>query len=240
MSFLFERLALAAFLLTATVAFTGGGAEAQTDGKDGRVADPAGQTPAAASPPASGAETTPAQPQRPWLLTCTNEATDGELACTMTQTVLASETRQRVISATIFREPTSKVLRLQLGLPHGLDLPAGLGLSIDAEAPLAVPIKTADQNGSYALVDIDDGLLARMKAGQILNVAITSADGQPVTLQLSLAGFSASVDRLWAISKRAANSEIKGRRRWAFGTWWSACRGRSAGSGRPRCISRRC
>lgn len=178
----------------AALSTTGIAVYAQTSGKDGRVADPAvaGQP----APAAGTAAAAPQAPVQPWVLNCSNQGTGDTLNCSMTQTIVARETNQRIISASIFRIPQTKVLRLQLGLPHGLDLPAGVSLWVDDQAKVTNPIKTADQNGSYSLFDISDDFLAAMKAGKLLNVGVTSVDGRQFTLQLSLDGFGASVARV--------------------------------------------
>jgi invasion protein IalB len=57
-------------------------------------------------------------------------------------------------------------------------------------------ITTADQNGSYAIVPLDQAMIGSMKKGTILNVLVKSASGDEVTFQLSLNGFTAALERV--------------------------------------------
>jgi invasion protein IalB len=144
---------------------------------------------------AEPAEAAPAPPSpQPWTITCTGQGAAGELACVMSQGLIARKTGQRVLSVAISRTASGHAARLSL--PHGLDLPAGVEVWIDDGERTRHVISTADQNGAYAYVPLDDAMLAAMKKGSILNVMVKSASGDEVTFQLSLNGFTAALGRL--------------------------------------------
>lgn len=145
--------------------------------------------------PAAAQETKPAQaPAQSWTLNCSGTAGQDELACTLSQVLLVKDSGQRVLTAVVAKRDGKMVLNL--GLPHGLDLPKGVDIWVDEAARVNHPIVTADQKGSYAIITLDDRLVAALKKGQLLNVAVTGFTGNEIILQLSLNGFSAGFSRL--------------------------------------------
>lgn len=125
-----------------------------------------------------------------WLVSCSNRANPKALTCTMAQSVFfQKQPRQRIVKANILRHAKGGfIMRLQL--PHGLDLTHGVSLTIDEGKPAQHPIRTADANGAYSPIPLDDRMLAAMKAGSILVVGVRGSNGNEINLQMSLAGFS--------------------------------------------------
>lgn len=148
----------------------------------------------------AGAQETPkpaeaAKPAQPWIVECSNRTTGDALVCQMSQTLVAKNSGQRVLSAVIVKK-AGGAYAMTLGLPHGLNLPAGVQLSIDDGEKLPVQIGTADQSGSYATLDISAKLLASLKKGAILNVTVKANAGGDLVLQLSLTGFGAALEKV--------------------------------------------
>lgn len=148
------------------------------------------------SPAAAQTAARPAQAQQPWQVNCSSAGANEPLRCQMSQTLVSQNTGQRVLAAVIVRKPDENSFSITFGLPHGLYLPDGVQVWVDDGERLANQITTADQNGSYSQLDISASLLEAMRRGALLNVAVTSATRDEVILQLSLAGFSASIDKL--------------------------------------------
>ncbi len=145
--------------------------------------------------PAAAQETQPAEaPAQTWTLNCSGTAGQGELACTLSQVLVVKDSGQRVLTAVVAKRDGKMVLNL--GLPHGLNLQKGVDVWIDEAARENHPIVTADQKGSYAIIALDDKLVAALKKGKLLNVAVTGFTGNEIILQLSLNGFSAGFSRL--------------------------------------------
>lgn len=136
----------------------------------------------------------PAQPTAGWTVNCAGAAGQADLVCTLVQTLVVKENGQRVLAAVVVRRQDGLVLNL--GLPHGLDLAKGVDLSIDEGERARHPIVTADEKGSYAMIALDDALLAALKKGRLLNVAVSAYGGDEIILRLSLAGFTAGLARL--------------------------------------------
>lgn len=123
-----------------------------------------------------------------WLVTCNNRENAKQLNCSMVQVLSNAQTAQRILSARIASEQGGD--QLYLSLPHGLDLPSGVSLSVDGGPVSKVEIKTADASGSYASLALGADLVSAMKAGNKLAVDMVAVNGQPTKLELSLAGFN--------------------------------------------------
>jgi invasion protein IalB len=143
---------------------------------------------------ASAQEANDAAPAPTWTVNCSGAAGQAELACTLTQTLVMKDKGQRVLTAVVTNRDGKPMLNL--GLPHGLNLPKGVDIWIDDKARQNFPIVTADQKGSYAIVALKDTFIAAMKQGKLLNVAVTAFAGDEIILQLSLNGFSAGFAKL--------------------------------------------
>ena len=141
------------------------------------------------------AEAAPSPPNpQPWAINCAGQGAAGDLVCVMSQGLIAKNTGQRVLTVAISRAASGYAARLSL--PHGLDLPEGVEVWIDDGPRTKHVIATADQNGSYAVVPLDEAMIAAMKKGTILNVLVKAASGDEVTFQLSLNGFTAALARI--------------------------------------------
>jgi len=145
---------------------------------------------------AGGQEEKPAAPApaQTWTLNCSGAAGQAQLACTLSQVLVMKDSGKRILTAVVTK-PEDKFL-LNLGLPHGLNLPKGVDMWIDDAPRQNYPIVTADQKGSYAMIALDDALIAALKKGKLLNVAVAAYAGNEIVLQLSLTGFSAGFSRL--------------------------------------------
>ena len=123
-----------------------------------------------------------------WLVTCDNRGNAKQLTCNVSQTISNAQTGQRILSARIAIAQGGE--RLYLSLPHGLDLQSGVSLSVDGSDATRIAIETADANGSYASMALGPDLVSSMKAGSTLAIEMVAVNGQPVKLELSLAGFT--------------------------------------------------
>jgi invasion protein IalB len=135
-----------------------------------------------------------AVPQRPWQVACVSQAQSADLQCSVSQSLVAAETRQRIISVNLVGGPAGPTMTLSL--PHGLNLPAGVTVGVDDSEPRTFPILTADQNGSYAEFTADDDLVNAMKRGTLLKIGVSAHGGDVVNFELSLSGFGEAVVRL--------------------------------------------
>jgi len=149
-----------------------------------------------------GAQTTQpnpvaSQPPSPaWALGCNSpNAGTGTLECQISQTILRQETGQILMMIAI-RKPQSGSMTMNFVLPHGLYLPAGLSYQIGTAAKNTVAIFSSDQNGAYSNISLPLDLVNALKAGSILNIGLETASRNPLTVPVSLTGFTSAIDRL--------------------------------------------
>ncbi|AZO45985.1 invasion associated locus B family protein [Mesorhizobium sp. M7D.F.Ca.US.005.01.1.1] len=135
----------------------------------------------------------------PWAINCSSGSSTAELQCQVSQNLTEAKTGQRVLTVTVRRDKGNGSLAMLLALPHGLFLPSGASYQIDQGQKTTVAIQTSDQNGAYAAAPLSPELIAAMKAGTNLNIGMESVTRKPVTIPVSLAGFTAAIDKLEAI-----------------------------------------
>lgn len=177
------RIAAAAVLLAAS--FAAGPVAAQDQG----------------AAPAGGPKTVKVGPSnadnpQPWIVNCTTQTQAGDLTCAMTQTLIAQQSNQRILGATVFRPSEKGAAVLRLSLPHGILLQKGVNVWVDLAAPTNYPITIADQNGSYATVELTGPMIVALQGGAFLNVGVSAANGDNVQFQLSLKGFTNAFAKL--------------------------------------------
>jgi invasion protein IalB len=166
-------------LIVAVATFLCSGAFAQDEG------------PADSPPDAAATEA----PKIAWPVTCRSREGQEKLTCSMSQVIATKKTGQRVIAVTALRDKKGEAL-LRLNLPHGLLLPKGVSISIDAGEPKKYAILTADKNGSYAFIKLDDKIIAALKGGKELNITVVRFSGGDVVFKLPLEGFAAGFAKL--------------------------------------------
>ncbi|PWJ91411.1 invasion associated locus B family protein [Mesorhizobium sp. M7D.F.Ca.US.004.03.1.1] len=132
-------------------------------------------------------------------INCSSGSSTAELQCQVSQNLTEAKTGQRVLTVTVRRDKGNGSLAMLLALPHGLFLPSGASYQIDQGQKTTVAIQTSDQNGAYAAAPLSPELIAAMKAGTNLNIGMESVTRKPVTIPVSLAGFTAAIDKLEAI-----------------------------------------
>ena len=109
-----------------------------------------------------------------------------------------------------------------LALPHGLFIPAGATYQIDAGEKKTVAIQTSDQNGAYAAVPLNADLIKVLKTGTNLNIGMESVTRSPVTIPVSLNGFTVAIDKLDAIRSILSTATTSAQRAFPLGGSTSA------------------
>lgn len=127
-------------------------------------------------------------------------AGEGRSVQRMHKVMRAAGTGQQVLAVTIFPRPRAdgegEELVMQLALPHGLNLPEGVRIAIDDGEPVRHDIITADQNGAYAVIPLDEELLARLGEGKKLVALMKNMQGNEVRIEVSLEGFGEAAGKL--------------------------------------------
>jgi invasion protein IalB len=163
-----------------------------------------------AAGPALAEDAKPAQPKpadanakpadaNPWAVNCSSGSATAELQCQVSQNLTEAKTGQRVLTVTVRRDSGNGSLAMLLALPHGLFLPSGASFQIDQGQKTTIAIQTSDQNGAYAATPLSADLIKAMKSGTNLNIGMESVTRKPVTIPVSLAGFTAAIAKLESI-----------------------------------------
>ena len=137
--------------------------------------------------------------------------------CAMTQRLAASPEGPRVLQVTLrphraadvaatspaegaAAEPprAPAIARMRLDLPLGVDLPSGVGLLVDGQPWTSLPVRTCLASGCYAGVLLREEDVAKLKRGNRMGVAVRALNGRTIAWPVTLAGFTASFDRMMA------------------------------------------
>jgi invasion protein IalB len=131
--------------------------------------------------------------ETPWQVNCTPTAEGAEVACSMVKSLTVNQGQQVMAQAAVVAgDPT--VLRLLV--PHGMSLPEGLTLLVDGAAIATVAFRTSLPGGVIAATDLTPDLEGALRAGGRLQIEGVQNNGAMLRLEMSLAGFSASADKL--------------------------------------------
>ncbi|WP_246677488.1 invasion associated locus B family protein [Mesorhizobium sp. B2-3-12] len=154
-----------------------------------------------AQPQPTQSKPAPSKPAdaNPWAVNCSSGSASTELQCQVSQNLTEAKTGQRVLTVTVRRDNANGSLAMLLALPHGLFLPSGASYQIDQGQKTTIAIQTSDQNGAYAATPLAPELIKAMKAGTNLNIGMESVTRKPVTIPVSLAGFTAALTKLESI-----------------------------------------
>ncbi len=135
-----------------------------------------------------------------WALNCVSpDAASGALDCQIAQRFYRQQTGELVMVLAISKKSEDAAFSMDLVLPHGLNLPSGVSYQVDDGETKIAAINSSGQNGAVTSIPLSPDILAVLKAGSTLTVKMQTATGAELSIPLSLAGFTAAVDRLSAI-----------------------------------------
>jgi len=129
-----------------------------------------------------------------WTLRCGSEAT----RCHVTQSLFRAKDNARLIQVTLFSSPEANgVLLMRALTPLGSVLKNGAAMIIDETKPENAPYLSCWPRGCISELKLTVGLVAALRAGQVLAVQSSSATtGQTIRFELTLDGISAALNRL--------------------------------------------
>jgi len=85
---------------------------------------------------------------------------------------------------------------LDVVTPLGVVLTDGLGLTIDGGQTEAAPFQICTEQGCLVREPIDQGLIDRLKSGNVARLEIVAANRGPIAADLSLSGFTKGYDTI--------------------------------------------
>jgi invasion protein IalB len=155
---------------------------------------PAAQpTPEGTTPAAEAA--TPSPPPE-WVSRCASDSRQGALDCLVEQTAFLSKTGQ-LVAAVVIRVPSeTHQPMMNIQIPVGLFLPAGVSVRIDEGMPLTIAVQTCDLKGCYAVTPVSAEMLAALKAGKKLSIVFQNLTKDNITVPLQLSNFAVAYQKI--------------------------------------------
>jgi invasion protein IalB len=157
-----------------------------------------------AAAPAAGS----AAPQQNWLKVC-DPLPDGKKACIMRQVVLANG---QFLGSFLLRDDPGQESRLLAvaAVPLGVLLPFGLTWQIDGSKPVRVPYMLCDPTSCATQLVINEQYVDSLKKGSKLKLTAKNRQNEDLTIEITLAGFTAAYDGEASISFDEFRKETSG------------------------------
>jgi len=148
------------------------------------------EAPAAEAPAAASSTAAPANQN--WLKVC-DPLPDGQEACIMRQVVLANG---QFLGSFLLRDDPGQESRLLAvaAVPLGVLLPFGLTWQIDGAKPIRVPYMLCDPTSCATQLVINEQYVNSLKKGNALKLTAKNRQNQDLTIEITLAGFTAAYD----------------------------------------------
>ena len=175
-------------------------------------AAPAAETPAAGAPAAGAPAPTDAAATANaganWLKVC-DPLPDGKQACIMRQVVLANG---QFLGSFLLRDDPGQESRLLAvaAVPLGVLLPFGLTWQIDGAKPIRVPFMLCDPTSCATQLVINEAYVNSLKKGGTLKLTAKNRQNQDLTIEITLAGFTAAYDGEAALTFDEFRQETSG------------------------------
>ena len=142
----------------------------------------------------AAAQPSDGQTFKDWRLRCGKADAATPPPCHIFQTVVVSQTGQPFLYVAAGYPPEGTGgPTLFLTLPLGIHLPSGVRLSVDQGQPVPVPVVHCDRDGCHARLALDRRLIESLRAGLVAQVGFQDGVGQPITVPVSLKGFTAAL-----------------------------------------------
>ncbi len=113
--------------------------------------------------------------------------------CFLAQAIDEQTSGRRALSAMIFKSPDGAAA-LRLSVPLGVLLPAGLNVTVDGSDLGDIGFVACFPDGCMTQVGMANDVLAAFKGGTEAVVTVYDIDERPISLPLSLAGFTAGFE----------------------------------------------
>ena len=169
---------------------------------------PAAEAPAAEAPAGTDATAAAAAGSTNWLKVC-DPLPDGQKACIMRQVVLANG---QFLGSFLLRDDPGQESRLLAvaAVPLGVLLPFGLTWQIDGAKPIRVPYMLCDPTSCATQLVINEQYVNSLKKGGVLKLTAKNRQNQDLTIEITLAGFTAAYDGEAALTFEEFRQETSG------------------------------
>ncbi len=127
-----------------------------------------------------------------WSLICGEQGN-----CSMSQLIAKDKAATQILmGVNINYSVSEKFPVLMLRLPAQVNQTSGVGIKIDDNKSIQVPISQCNERACQSIIKIDNTLLNEMKNGKVGMIAFALKSKRQLTLPLSLEGFSEAFEAL--------------------------------------------
>lgn len=128
---------------------------------------------------------------RDWRLRCESKDAPAAGRCFLFQNIVMREGGQRLLTISVGYLPGAKGPAAIFTMPLGMALPPGVSVAVDDGEAIRFPVERCEPAGCIGGLPLDDGLVARFKAGLEARVTFHDRNRRPITVPVSLRGFTA-------------------------------------------------
>jgi invasion protein IalB len=125
-----------------------------------------------------------------WSIICDTPAGASSEQCAMMQNVVAEDRPEVGLSVVVLRTADNKAEILRVLAPLGVLLPNGLGLNIDGKDIGRAYFVRCFQDGCYAEVILEEGLLETLRKGVSATFIVFQTPEEGIGIPVDLTGFS--------------------------------------------------
>ena len=125
-----------------------------------------------------------------WSVRCDGQVGDANSKCEMFQRLVEKGTSKRFAEFAIGFPEGRDTARGALILPLGILVNEGSTIQIDDGPVFAFRVRYCVQDGCFAFIDLNEKVINEMRKGMQANLSIKTYDGTPVTVPMSLVGFT--------------------------------------------------
>jgi invasion protein IalB len=121
-----------------------------------------------------------------WTQRC--DKPDDKKTCEVFSRLMIKDSKARVAEMAVGFPPEAKTARGAVILPLGIMLEPGIAMKIDDGKAYAFKVHSCTEGGCLSYVNLDKDLLADFRKGKTASFIFRSGNGQPMQVQLNLAG----------------------------------------------------
>jgi len=156
--------------------------------------------PAAAPRPAAVPQPVPEAFEK-WSLRCFQDA-KGAQSCRIETVVREQNNRPQLVVSVRPPSAENQPSVATVTPPWGILLARGIDMQVDAQPALRVAVRTCLPTGCLADFSLIDVMAAQWQKGTVLKLTMAAANGQPLTIEVPLAGYAKAYARLIEKSKQ--------------------------------------
>lgn len=131
-----------------------------------------------------------------WTTRCVSSSWDAPEICTASHNVVVEETGQLFLKVAFEHRFSSDDVVMNLTVPLGLYLPAGLTVSVDERQLAVVEIAMCDANNCRAATSVTRDTLTQMQGAQALEVELSANANATRSVPVPTKGLSQALTRI--------------------------------------------